>query len=107
MSDYLEEQAIRAGRIDRIRAALLGVTVDTIKDDRLQDILSGTRLPNSLEYALIAEATGHTVDWLLHGRLPRSDTSVACTAIRYGGRDLCGCEDCIEHTAEEASQDGC
>lgn len=104
----MDEQAVTAGRVDRIRSAVLGVTVDGITAQRMREILSCGRLPTSLEYALIAEATGHTVDWLLHGRDPRDDASImTCTAVRYGGRDLCGCEDCTEYTAEQDSEDGC
>jgi Zn-dependent peptidase ImmA (M78 family) len=46
-------------------AALIGLATD-----KLSKSLSGKRRFTSLELALIAEAGGVTVDWLLHGRVP-------------------------------------
>lgn len=108
MNEGMNEQAIAAGRVQRVRSALRGAAVDDIDAGRLQELRDGLRFPTSLEYALIAEATGYTVDWLLHGRdLGDAASIVICTAVRYGGRDLCGCEDCVEYTAEQADEYGC
>jgi len=107
----MEEQAIQAGRVERIRSAVVGITVDGIMDHRMQEILRGERLPTSLEYALIADASGHTVDWLLHGQ-ERTVDPVVCRASEYvsladthNGATLCGCPDCIEYVAERDSED--
>ena len=107
----MEEQAIQAGRVERIRIAVVGVTVDGVTDHRMQEILRGERLPTSLEYALIADASGRTVDWLLHGQ-ERTADPVVCRASEYvgvpdtyNGSALCGCPDCIEYVAERESED--
>lgn len=55
------------GRLDRIRQVVGDKQVDGIQDERLGKILAGWQLATSLEYALIAEATGVTVLWLLNG----------------------------------------
>lgn len=98
-------------QLDRIRAALVGVTVADIHPTRMGEIFEGRRLPTSLEFALIAEASGRTVDWLLHGE-ERNYAAVECHAVRYAsladthnGAALCGCEDCTEYVAERESEE--
>ncbi|MFE0739438.1 hypothetical protein [Streptomyces sp. NPDC058855] len=90
---------------------MTGAAVDGVTDHRMQEILRGERLPTSLEYALIADASGWTVDWLLHGT-ERSTSVVVCRASDYAsladtyeGSSLCGCPDCIEYVAERESED--
>lgn len=53
---------------ERIRVAVDALPVEGIAQDRLDAILAGERRPTSLDLALIAEATGVTTMWLLHGR---------------------------------------
>lgn len=107
----MNDQAVAAERLDRIRAATLGVTVDGIPDHRMQEILHGEMLPTSLDYALIADASGHIVDWLLHGQEPTADPDV-CRAGQYvsvpdsyNGSALCGCPNCVEYVAERVAED--
>lgn len=69
-------------KLNRIRAVTDGVAVEGVSDARMHEILAGGCLPTSLEYALIAEAAGRTVDWLLHGT-ERSVDVVACRAREY------------------------
>lgn len=54
-------------RAERIRQVVGDRQIPGIREDRLRGILSRWQLPTSLEYALIAEATGKTVLWLLNG----------------------------------------
>lgn len=54
-------------RLERIRQTVGARQIDDITAERLDGILSGRRLPTSLEYALIAEACNVTVGWLLNG----------------------------------------
>jgi len=98
-------------QLNRIRAALVGITIADIHPTRMGEIFEGRRLPTSLEYALIAEASGVTVDWLLHGK-DRTVALVECRAAEYVnlkdtclGSALCGCEDCCEYVAERESED--
>jgi len=98
-------------RLNRIRTALVGITVADISPTRMGEIFEGRRLPTSLEYALIAEASGVTVDWLLHGK-ERTVAPLECRAVEYVnvndtylGSALCGCEDCREYVAERESED--
>lgn len=102
----MDEQAVAAERLDRVRSAVLGVTVDGIAAQRMQEILGGGRLPTSLEYALIAEATGRTVDWLLQGEERAADL-VACRASDYVSPDAKFCVLCLsgEHEHEHVDED--
>lgn len=111
MSSDTNDQTAEAERRERIRAAASGTPVDGISDPRMQEILRDGRLPTSLEYALIAEAAGRTVDWLLHGT-ERSVDVVVCRASDYAsladtyeGSSLCGCPNCIEYVAEREYED--
>ncbi|WP_329276986.1 helix-turn-helix domain-containing protein [Streptomyces sp. NBC_01451] len=70
----------RAGPTQAAQAERLGMT-----PDKLSKSLNGTRRFNSLELALLAEATGTTVDWLLSGRLPRTARNVAARKNSDGG----------------------
>lgn len=71
--------------LDRITHAVdvTGLTVaefarvSEIAPDRLTSILSGTRPASSLDLALIATASGATVDWLLNGT--PEPVIIACT----------------------------
>jgi hypothetical protein len=97
-------------RSNRVRAAIDAVTVEDIAPERLERIRAG-QPPTSLEFALIAEASGRTVDWLLHGE-ERDYTAVECHASRYvsladtyDGAALCGCPNCREYVAERESED--
>lgn len=56
------------GRLDRIRQVVGDKQIEGISAERLSGLLTGWQLPTSLEYALIADATGVTVLWLLNGR---------------------------------------
>lgn len=60
------------GPTQAAQAERLGMT-----PDKLCKSLNGTRRFNSLELALLAEAAGTTVDWLLSGREPRAALNVA------------------------------
>ncbi|MEW2321433.1 ImmA/IrrE family metallo-endopeptidase [Streptomyces griseoincarnatus] len=62
----------KAGPTRAAQAESLGMT-----PDKLSKSINGTRRFNSLELALLAEAAGTTVDWLLSGRLPRTAHNVA------------------------------
>jgi hypothetical protein len=96
-------------RSNRVRVAVDGVTVEGVAPERLKLIRAG-QAPTSLEYALIAQASGRTVEWLLHGE-EREYAAVECHASRYAsladthdGAALCGCEDCVEYVAERESE---
>lgn len=56
------------GQLERLRQVVGDKQIEGIQSDRLSGLLTGWQLPTSLECALIAEATGVTVLWLLEGR---------------------------------------
>ncbi|MFE8972889.1 ImmA/IrrE family metallo-endopeptidase [Streptomyces cyaneofuscatus] len=62
----------RAGQTQAAQAERLGMT-----PDKLCKSLGGVRRFTSLELALLADAAGTTVDWLLSGRRPRAAVNVA------------------------------
>ncbi|MFE1230457.1 ImmA/IrrE family metallo-endopeptidase [Streptomyces sp. NPDC058745] len=62
----------RAGPTQAAQAERLGMS-----PDKLSKSLSGVRRFTSLELALLAEAAGTTVDWLISGREPRAAINVA------------------------------
>ncbi|MEV8248113.1 hypothetical protein AB0R01_30720 [Streptomyces rochei] len=85
-------------------------TIDGIPIERLSRILTGQQRPTSLDLALIADATGRTVTWLLHGiEEVAPDECVASryvgVADSYNGSSFCGCPNCIEYAAEREYED--
>ncbi|HEX6685497.1 MAG TPA: hypothetical protein VF062_22110, partial [Candidatus Limnocylindrales bacterium] len=73
--------------IDRVRAVIQQVAESHtafaamvgISKDKLSKSLAGSRRFTSLELALIAEAGGVTVDWLLTGKTPARPSIAART----------------------------
>jgi hypothetical protein len=74
------------GLLDRIKQVVGDKQIDGISAERLAGILSGWQLPTGHECALIADATGSAVPFLLHGR----DDEAAPPAVPIKGINLGG-----------------
>lgn len=73
------------GLQDRIRQVVGDKPIDGIPANRLSALLSGWQLPTSLELALIGQAVGVTVLWLLHGHDDEADDQPVPTAGNLPG----------------------